>query len=132
MMAWRTACVRYCGTKVLRTAILSIVLTLGLGQNATSLCWIWCHPAEPVAGVGCQHHDQASSSRVTDNEVCKEAVAPITFVREDNRPEHFGPSLPTAVVVPAFAASSRTRCLGKHSVSTLTSDSQTLILPLRI
>jgi hypothetical protein len=77
---------------VVRAAALSIVLMLTVGQNATLLCNVWCHPIEGTPAAGCGHPN--TSPRVTSNEDCRDTtLAPIAVVREEGRR---GPSAPHA------------------------------------
>ena len=71
-------------THVFRAAVVSIVLTLAVGQNAALLCSVWCHPPEAATGV-CEHPPVTSPS-VTGNDSCTVRAAEATaLVREDVR-----------------------------------------------
>jgi hypothetical protein len=70
---------------VFRTALVSIVLTLTLGQNAALLCVVWCHPQHGVNSA-CEAQVPTTSPSVTANESCAPvATGPTAFVREDGR-----------------------------------------------
>jgi hypothetical protein len=80
------ACVlRVIGASIdmLRAAVLSIVLTLAGGQNATLICRVWCGPVEGTA-QSCQHEDPIGSVRMTAGLVCVNAPG-VAAVREDTR-----------------------------------------------
>ncbi|HEU4688320.1 MAG TPA: hypothetical protein VFS23_08175 [Vicinamibacterales bacterium] len=66
-----------------RAAVLSIVLTLVAGPNASLLCAVWCHPEAAAAGP-CEHRD--ATTTITSNDSCPDIAAVTTaFVREDVR-----------------------------------------------
>ena len=68
-----------------RAALVSVVLTLTLGQNAALLCVVWCHPQHGVNSA-CEAQVPTTSPSVTANESCTPvATAPTAFVREDGR-----------------------------------------------
>lgn len=70
---------------VVRAAVLSIVLTLAIGPNATLLCSVWCRPDEAKSSA-CQHQDAATSPLVTGGGSCQTAGASATaLIREDAR-----------------------------------------------
>jgi hypothetical protein len=70
---------------VFRAALVSIVLTLTLGQNAALLCVVWCHPQHGVKSA-CEDQVPTTSPSVTANESCARlATGPTAFVREDAR-----------------------------------------------
>ena len=87
---------------VFRAAVLSIVLTLAVGQNASLLCAAWCHPDEaPTAG--CDHQEATTCSKVSGNDDCPQiAASPTAFVREDVRRGESAAHALHAVVVPPF------------------------------
>jgi len=71
---------------VFRTALVSIVLTLTLGQNAALLCRVWCHPQQNANSAACEHQGPTTFASVTANESCAPiAAGPTAFVREDPR-----------------------------------------------
>ena len=87
---------------VFRAAVLSIVLTLALGQNARLLCRIGCHPNE-VTTVGCEHQDTTTSPRVAGDDNCNNVVAGgIAFVREDVRRGASAPDAQQTVAILRF------------------------------
>ena len=82
---WRNSCL-ICGEhNVFRSAVVSIVLTLAVVQNAALLCGVRCHLPEVASGA-CEPQHQATSPSVTGNDSCTQFVAGATaFVREDVR-----------------------------------------------
>ena len=83
-------------------AVVSIVLTLAVGQNAALLCSVWCHPPEAAIGVR-EHQHQATTPGITRNDSCARLVAEATaFVREDVRRGVSAPDVQHGVVVPWF------------------------------
>ena len=72
---------------MIRATVLSIVLTVAFGQEATLICGVWCHPIERTA-AGCTHHDQTTLPGIASEESCRAAELGATpFVREDARRE---------------------------------------------
>jgi hypothetical protein len=75
---------------VFRTALVTIVLTLTLGQTSGLLCPIWCHAEESVA-TGCPHTPNDATERdvtaaaIDAGDACAELAASAAFVREDSR-----------------------------------------------
>ena len=68
---------------VFRAAVLSIVLTLAVGQNATLLCRAWCD-LHAAAASGCHHEASASSAIVAGRNSCDDAVLGAgAFLREE-------------------------------------------------
>jgi hypothetical protein len=87
---------------VLRAVVLSIVLTLTVGQSAALLCNVWCHPVEGTTAAECGHPN--TSPRVTSNDECKDAMlAPIAVVREEGRRGSSAPLAQPEVVVSRLA-----------------------------
>ena len=85
-----------------RAAVLSIVLTLAVGPNASLLCAIWCHPEAAAAGP-CEHPNPTGTPSVTSNASCPDiAAASTAFVREDVRRGVSAPDALQAVVVAPF------------------------------
>jgi hypothetical protein len=71
---------------VFRAAVVSIVLTLTLGQNASLLCRTWCHPAAEAASASCEHQNLSTSPGVTGSDRCTQSSTGATaFVRESLR-----------------------------------------------
>jgi hypothetical protein len=84
-----------------RAAVLSIALTLAVGQNAGLLCRLWCHPSE--APTDCEHPDQTTSLSVTGEGNCNNVtLGAIAFVREDVRRGESAPDTQHAVAIPSF------------------------------
>ena len=70
-----------------RTAVLWIVVTLTVGQNAALLCSTWCEAHAPAASA-CHHSDPAPSTGVSAGDDCCKAVLSTSttmFLREDVR-----------------------------------------------
>lgn len=85
-----------------RAAVLSIVLAVGAGPNASLLCPVWCHPDAATAGT-CEHQDRTSTPRVTANDCCADIAAPSTaLVREDVRRGAADPAAQQALLVARF------------------------------
>lgn len=85
-----------------RAAVLSIVLTLVAGPNASLLCAVWCHPEAAAAGP-CEHRGPTDTPSVTASDSCPDMAAVTTaFVREDVRRGVSASEDQTAVLVPPF------------------------------
>jgi hypothetical protein len=84
---------------VFRATVLSIVLTLVAGPNASVLCKAWCDPAAASA-TKCQHQFGSPSATLTGTDECAKAVPNSAIVvKEDAR--RGAPSDPQqAVMVP--------------------------------
>ena len=68
-----------------RTAVLSIVLTLAVGQNAALLCSTWCD-AHAQAARACHHKDPTPAGSVSAGDDCCNVVlgtSTTAFLRED-------------------------------------------------
>jgi hypothetical protein len=62
---------------VFRSILLSIVLTLAVGQNAVLLCQVWCH--DPPS-AGCPHQDSTTSPSLSVDDSCSGVLAePVAF-----------------------------------------------------
>jgi hypothetical protein len=86
---------------VFRAAVLSIALTLAVGQNAELLCKFWCHPSD--AATDCEHPDQTTSLSVRDEDNCNTAtLGAIAFVREDVRRGESAQNTQHAVAIGSF------------------------------
>ena len=87
-----------------RAAVLSIVLTLTVGPNATLLCAVWCHPDEAKTSA-CQHRGATTSRSLTGEDSCRTVDArPAALVRDEGKPGQ-RTSQPAAPV-PRFASAS--------------------------
>lgn len=87
---------------VFRAAVLSIVLTLAVGPNASLLCAVWCHP-DAAAAASCEHRDPTSTSSVAAKDGCPDiAAGTAALVREDVRRGMSTSDGQHAVVVPPF------------------------------
>lgn len=84
-----------------RAALVSIVLALTLGQNATLLCRVWCQPQER-ANSTCEHQPQKTSPSVTGNESCIPIEGTTPFVREDGRRGSSASDAQPSVVIAPF------------------------------
>ncbi|HET7218611.1 MAG TPA: hypothetical protein VFJ02_11215 [Vicinamibacterales bacterium] len=86
---------------VSRLAVLSIVVTLAVGQNSALLCRIWCHPHASTT-LACEHPDTDAAARVTGTDLCTEIAAGTTaVVREDGRAGGSSPVTQHTGFVPA-------------------------------
>ena len=66
-----------------RAAVVSIVLALATGPNASLLCSTWCHQA---ATAGCEHGDTTGAQTIAANDICPMTVGTSSaYVREDVR-----------------------------------------------
>jgi hypothetical protein len=66
---------------VFRAVLLSIVVSVAIGQNAALLCTAWCHDA---TSAPCPHEASTTSSSVQADDRCEDAAAGVVaFVRED-------------------------------------------------
>lgn len=93
---------------VVRAFVLSIVLTLAGGPNASLLCRTWCDP-QAAAASGCRHEDPATSPSVAGDDSCDKVVLSAAFLREDVRRGASAPDADDAVLVP--------RCQLAHSTT---------------
>ena len=68
---------------VFRAALVSIVLTLAVGPNASLLCKVWCDQHAPAKG--CHHRDSGSTSPHVATSTTCDNVAPgvSAFLKED-------------------------------------------------
>ena len=89
-------------SNVFRAALLSLVLTLALGQNVALLCGTWCHSGAGMVGA-CEHQTQATTPSVVANDDCAVNANPVVFVREDGRRSASAPDVARAVAVAGFA-----------------------------
>jgi len=84
---------------VSRAAVLSIVLTLSVGQYGLLLCGTWCHP-QASAASHCHHQCPAMSPGMTGADGCATAVLNAAFLREDLQRGEYGSGQQHGVVVP--------------------------------
>ena len=116
-----------------RAALLSIVLTLAVGQDAALLCGVWCHSGGGIAGA-CEHQTEATSPGIISNDDCTVSGNAIVAVREDARRGTSAPTVHSGDLVPPFAlrlpASSRHS--GYDSAGRRLLDLRPLVLALRI
>lgn len=132
VVPWSPSCLNGSELHVFRAAVVSIALTLAIGQNAVLLCQAWCDPHE-AAATGC-HHNTATSPSLTDNDNCTDTFAAIAFVREDLRRGTSFPDAQHAVLVPAFRfAPPSTDIRSGHDPGQQSPlESRPLVTPLRI
>ena len=83
---------------VLRATLISIVLTLAVGPNATLLCRTWCGPQAAASG-GC-HHDRATAPIISGDDSCDTVLLSATLLREGER--RGVPSLDGGHAIPVF------------------------------
>lgn len=86
---------------VSRAAVLSIVLTLAVGPNATLLCRTWCD-RQAAAASGCHHEAPTISPRVGDESCDDMALSAAAFLREEVRRPVSAPDAAHAVLVPRY------------------------------
>jgi len=100
---------------VFRAAVLSIVLTLAVGPNATLLCRTWCDPQAAAASV-CRHEAPATSPSVAGDDSCDNMVlSAAAFLRKDVRRGVSAPDAAHAVLVPRYQlAQSTTDASRRH------------------
>ena len=60
-----------------RAVLLSIVLSLAVGQNVALLCRAWCN-AHVAAASGCHHEDSPTTPTVAGDESCDNLVVVAT------------------------------------------------------
>ena len=65
-----------------RTVLFSIVLSLAVGQNATSFCRAWCD-LQAAAASGCHYEESTVSASVAGDKSCDDEVGVGAFVREE-------------------------------------------------
>ena len=93
---------------VFRATVLSIALTVAIGQEAALICRAWCHPIEGTA-AGCTPHDQTTPPGLRNDESCRDAgLGAIAFVREDAR-RGATALVQGSVIIPPFAFASSPR-----------------------
>jgi hypothetical protein len=70
---------------VFRATVLSIVLMVGMGQDAVLLCKVWCDSAE-AARTDCHQQNASASPSVKESDNCGPvALSSAVLVREDGR-----------------------------------------------
>ena len=117
-----------------RAALVSIVLTLALGQNAALLCSVWCHSQESLISV-CRHQAPTTPPSVTGSESCTQIAAdPTPFVREDGVRGAFLSIEQQGVVVPRlqFVNPSSLAAQGLNQEQPAPLEPRPLVLALRI
>ena len=85
-----------------RAVLLSIVLSLAVGQNVALLCRAWCN-AHVAAASGCHHEDSPTTPTVAGDESCDNLVVVATAVlREDVRRDVSSRNANQAIPVPRY------------------------------
>ena len=85
-----------------RAALLSIVLSLAVGQNVALVCRAWCN-AHMADASGCHHEDSPTTASVAGDESCDNvAVAATAVLREDVRRDVSSPDTNHAIRVPRY------------------------------
>lgn len=84
-----------------RLSVLSIVLSLALGQNVALLCRTWCD-AEATAGE-CSHENSFATRTVASSDDCDNGVLVVSAVlSEDGRIGASSPAASQAIPVPRY------------------------------
>lgn len=99
-----------------RTALLSIVFALAVGQNVTLLCKTWCS-AHAAAASGRHHEDSSTGLSVASDDSCDKVVAGATAIlREDVWRGVSSPDANRAIPVPRYQLARLTidACLGQE------------------
>ena len=118
-----------------RTALVTIVLTLTLGQTSGLLCPIWCHAEESVT-TGCPHTPNDATEggmtapAIDAGDACAELAAPAAFVREDSRRGAFAVAALPPAPLHSFQRTSRPSVLAPATSAALSA--VPLVSPLRI
>ena len=126
--------VRSASIDMFRAALVSIVLTLTLGQNLALLCSVWCHPQESLISV-CRHQAPTTPPSVTGSESCTQvATDPTPFVREDGLRGASFSNQQYGVVVPRFqfVAPSSFAAPSLNQAQPAVLEARPLVLALRI
>ena len=89
--------------RVFRAALLSIVLSLAVGQNVALLCRAWCQ-ARVAAASGCHHEGAPSTPSVAGDKDCDNAVvaAATAILKEDVRRDVSSPGANHTIRVPRY------------------------------
>lgn len=85
-----------------RASVLSIVLALAVGQNASLLCAVWCSPrVDPTRA--CDHQNPLTSPSLSSADSCSDvAVGGIPFIRDDVRSATSDPDVQHTVDLPGL------------------------------
>lgn len=85
-----------------RAALLSIVLSLAVGQNVVLLCRAWCN-ARVAAASGCHHEEAPLTPSVAGDKDCDNAgLAATAVLREDVRRDVSSPGANHTTRVPRY------------------------------
>jgi hypothetical protein len=74
-----------CEHHMSQAVVLSIVLTLAVGQNLTLLCRTWCDAHEAAAASECHHKNSSPAPSVAGDDNCDNLAALATAVLRDVR-----------------------------------------------
>ena len=95
----RGSCPQVNERPVLRATVLSIIVTLMAGPNASMLCKAWCAPAT-AAATKCHYQHGSPSSTLTGTEDCGQAVLHSVIVIKEETRRGAPSSDSQAVIVP--------------------------------
>jgi hypothetical protein len=89
------------GVHVFHAAVVAIVFSLAIGQDASVLCRTWCGDA--VAASGCHHKNTSAPRSVKSNDDCGQVgTDSAVLVREDLRPDRHYQAAQHVVVIPSY------------------------------
>jgi hypothetical protein len=97
--SWRGSCPQVTERSVFRATVLSIVLILLAGPNASVVCKALCDPAA-AAATACHHTDGTPSATLNGTDDCGKAVPNSAVVKEDARRGAPSSDAQQAVMVP--------------------------------
>jgi len=101
-VGWRLSCTQDSEHSVFRVAVLSVVLTLAVGPNASLLCRTRCDQ-KAAAASGCHHEELTGSAIVAGDDGCDHVVLGVAvFLREDARRGVSAADAAHAIVVPRY------------------------------
>lgn len=86
-----------------RAVVLSVALTLLVGQNAGLLCKVWCDP-QVAAATGCHGEATTGTTRVTGGSCDHLVLSVSAFLREDGLRATATPDAAHAIVVSHYVA----------------------------
>lgn len=115
---------------VFRAALLSVVMSLALGQNAGLFCKVWCHDATLAQ---CPHEETTTSSSVSADDRCEDtAIDVVAFVREDARRAADAPDARNAPGVARFRVAPSPDLLSDFESGRRLLEARPLVISLRI
>ena len=100
--------------RVFRAALLSIVLSLSVGQNIALLCRAWCSNARVAAASGCHHEEAPITQSVAGDKDCDAVVAASAILREDVRRDVSSPGANHTIRVPRYQLAQLTIDTGQN------------------